>query len=704
MNLITKLIVAMVLSTATPVAAWAASSAAIDREALVRRHNPGATRLDPLSPFSVGNGEFAFTADITGLQTFPEHYEKGIALHTESQWGWHRFPNPDGYGLDDVTKGLEGPGRQVPYASVQEGPAASYLRANPHRLDLGRIGLLLRNADGSAAQPEDLSKVKQTLDLWTGILTSEFQFDGQPVRVQTACHPALDLVAVAIVSPLASSGRLGVVIAFPGAKADWKDNADWEHPEAHQTSPAASGGRVDFRRTLDVDQYCVSAAWSHRGELGDRGPHSFEIRGNGGDRLGLVCAFSPSPIAGDLPDAPATLAASARHWRKFWTSGGALELAGSADPRAHELERRVVLSQYLTAIQCSGSMPPQETGLTLNSWFGKPHTEMHWWHAAHFALWGRAELLEKSLPWYEKIMPVARALAARQGYRGARWPKMVGPRGEESPSKVAPFLIWQQPHPIYYAELCYRARPSQETLKRYQDLVFQSAEFMASYARWNEDRKRFELGPPLIPAQECYEPMKTINPTFELAYWHWGLGVAQQWRGRLGMGREPGWDKVMANLSRPTVRDGVYTAIETAPYTQTRDHPSMLNAYGTLPLTPMIDPETMQRTYDSVLKTWQWRTTWGWDYPTLAMTAARLGHPDAAIDALFMDAQKNTYLPNGHNYQDNRLPLYLPGNGGLLFAVAMMAAGWDGAPRTHAPGFPDNGRWTVRWENLSPAP
>jgi hypothetical protein len=33
----------------------------------------------------------------------------------------------------------------------------------------------------------------------------------------------------------------------------------------------------------------------------------------------------------------------------------------------------------------------------------------------------------------------------------------------------------------------------------------------------------------------------------------------------------------------------------------------------------------------------------------------------------------------------------------------MMAAGWDGAPARPAPGFPDVGRWTVRWEGLKPA-
>src|SRR5690606_40236448 len=66
------------------------------------------------------------------------------------------------------------------------------------------------------------------------------------------------------------------------------------------------------------------------------------------------------------------------------------------------------------------------------------------------------------------------------------------------------------------------------------------------------------------------------------------------------------------------------------------------------------------------------------DYPMMAMNAARLNMPEKAVNALFMDLQKNTYLPNGHNYQDDRLRIYLPGNGGLLTAVAMMAAGWDG--------------------------
>ena len=63
----------------------------------------------------------------------------------------------------------------------------------------------------------------------------------------------------------------------------------------------------------------------------------------------------------------------------------------------------------------------------------------------------------------------------------------------------------------------------------------------------------------------------------------------------------------------------------------------------------------------------------------VAMCAARVGEPERAVDALLLDTPKNHYRLNGHNHQRPGLTIYLPGNGGLLYAVAMMAAGWDGA-------------------------
>ena len=115
---------------------------------------------------------------------------------------------------------------------------------------------------------------------------------------------------------------------------------------------------------------------------------------------------------------------------------------------------------------------------------------------------------------------------------------------------------------------------------------------------------------------------------------------------------------------------------------------------------PGVDAETMRHTLDWVWKNWNWPDTWGWDYPMLAMCAARLGEPERAVDALLLDTPKNHWSLNGQVYQRPGLTIYLPANGGLLYATAMMAAGWDSSPKWNAPGFPGHGQWTVRWENL----
>src|SRR5205085_5419944 len=115
---------------------------------------------------------------------------------------------------------------------------------------------------------------------------------------------------------------------------------------------------------------------------------------------------------------------NANAWKNFWTEGAAVDFSGSTDPRAFELERRIILSQYLIKIQETGSNPPQETGLTYNSWFGKPHMEMPYWHLGHYAYWQHKDLLERNMEWYFKAEDKARAIAKRQGFEGIRWQKM----------------------------------------------------------------------------------------------------------------------------------------------------------------------------------------------------------------------------------------------------------------------------------------
>ena len=190
----------------------------IDRRALVTRHHPSLTTFDVESPLSVGNGEFAFTVDATGLQTFADAYEQTIPLGTLSQWGWHSWPNPDRFSIDTFAfKTFDSHGRQVGYADIpgERTPEIDWLRANPHRLHLGRIGFALTRSDGSAAAPADLTDIRQTLDLWNGVITSHFRLDGEPVDVETLCHPTLDAVAVRVQSPLLASGRVKIDVRFP---------------------------------------------------------------------------------------------------------------------------------------------------------------------------------------------------------------------------------------------------------------------------------------------------------------------------------------------------------------------------------------------------------------------------------------------------------------------------------------------------------
>jgi hypothetical protein len=279
-------------------------------------------------------------------------------------------------------------------------------------------------------------------------------------------------------------------------------------------------------------------------------PHEFQIAPAEGALLDFTLSYSAGAGAcATAESAAALLEQSALHWQAFWRSGAAVDFTGSTDPRAAELERRVVLSQYLTAIQFGGDFPPQESGLTTTTWYGKHHTEMVWWHAAHFALWGRPQYLANTLRWFQTTLPVARQIAQSRGLKGARWPKMTGPQGRDSPGGN-PLIVWNQPHPIHLAELMYRSAPDQATLERYRELVFATADAMASMLHWDAAGKRYVLGPPLWIAQEIYDQSTSMNPAYELSYWATGLQIAQQWRARLGLPPDADWEQKRLQLSK----------------------------------------------------------------------------------------------------------------------------------------------------------
>ena len=680
---------------------------AIDRKGILRRFSPVNRSMDMWSPFSVGNGELAFTCDGTGLQTFPELYDKGIQLLTQSQWGWHTASYSDTEKVFDRRRQkwtLHDNGtRQVPYCtSPQDTPEGfEWLRRNPHRFNLGQIGFCMDDR----LTPDRVTDTDQTLDLYDGVIESRFTLDGHPVQVLTGVSPDTDTVLLTIKCPLLA-GRLGVRLRFPLPSPE-QSGGVFGRDEAHRTAVAAAeAGRLTLLRQIDGTRYFVTVQGGFTRYI-KAGAHEVRLFTDA-DTLFLAVTFSAMPPRGLAEASEASFQAVRASWHAFWDAGGFVSIGNPAAP-CRELQRRVVLSQYLTAIQCAGSYPPAETGLTLNSWNGKFHLEMHWWHGAHFALWQRPRLLERSMWYYLSILPRARELAQRQGYAGARWPKMTDPSGFDSPSSIGPLLIWQQPHPIYYSELLYRQHPDGDTLRLYRDVVVESARFMADYVRYDAEG-RGHLGPAMIPAQENHDPAVTTDPPFELTYWAWGLRTANTWLERLGEVPDPAWRRAADNLADPPQAEGRYLAAagcETYTEPFNHDHPSMVAALGFLP-GEGIDPRVMENTLRAVLEEGKWQIdtgVWGWDFPMLAMTAARLGLPELAVKALLYPSVKNVYLNNGHNRQGVNpvsLPLYLPGNGGLLAAVGMMCAGWDGGPDRPAPGFPAD--WRVEYENISPMP
>ncbi|TVY20876.1 hypothetical protein LARI1_G001532 [Lachnellula arida] len=655
----------------------------INRKQVFQSFNPVRNASSNSTPVQVGNGNFAFGADVTGLQTF-------MPFGTLSSWGWHNFSLPtapgqtspaDFTGLDWWTHG-----RLVNYD--QSNPAepliSNWMVQNPQRINLGRIGFWF----GSGTVSEtDLSDKSQTLELYSGAIVSQFKVSGSQVKVKTTVDPGSDSVAIQVESDLLRGGQLGVFFDYPYPdvnKFDAPFVGVWNATSQHTTSLQKSPKQAQITHTIDTTTYYTVIQWS--GDASINGPlnstHRYVLQPRGDSSLDLTVNFSPkSNQVGD--DASLIAKSSADWWQEYWETGAFIDLTRSKNENATELQRRIILSQYLLAVNEAGQDPPQESGLVNNGWYGKFHLEMVVWHLMHWGRWGKWALLNRSMPGvYERFLPTSIQRARDQGYSGARWGKMSDPTGRSAPGEINSLLIWQQPHPFYLAENEYRAFPNQETLQKWDGILTQTAEFMASFAWYNTSTGFYDLGPPMYPVSENTSPNATFNPTFELAYWRFGLTTAAQWKTRQHLAVPTSWLHVSQNLAPlPTIND-TYPIYQDIPNmwtdpTTVSDHPAMLGIFGLLPPTPDLNLTVMRNTADRIASVWDFAHLFGWDFPLLAMNAARLGRPGMAVGYL-LDAD--------FAFDDVGMPVggprvatpYFPAAGGLLLAVAMMAGGWDG--------------------------
>ena len=676
----------------------------IDREAVVKRHRVCTTGTLLKSPAQVGNGKFAFGMDITGLQTF-------VPFNTLSDWSWHSFPLPKGMRAEDYRPvAVETHGKKIAYElrNPDQPELSEWLTKNPHRYNLGRIGFRLLREDGTEAREIDLGNARQEIDLWTGVVYSRFELNRKEVKVRTVCHPDKDMIGVSIESELLNDGNMSIYLDFP-----YPDGRYFKHYigrydtiSGHtSTFEKLAPNSVRITRTMDDTHYYATLDWTGPATFSRESEkaHTFLLQPRHTSTFSFTCCFSPEPVA-DVTEPVASIERkSAASWEKYWRSGAAVDLSGSKDPRWLELERRIVLSQYLMRANESGLFPPQESGLVNNGWFGRFHFEMIWWHGVHYGLWNRMECFDNYLNVYKDFMPEALERAKSEGRSGARWPKCTGNFNREWPGSAHAYLIWHEPHPIYFAEMQYRQKPAPETLEKWKDVVLNTADYMADYLFYDKKTKQYVLGPPVVVVSENTDPLQTNKPIFELGYFRYGLRTALEWADRLGLSekRTKKWKEVLSKMAPLPVADGVYTTYEGIPDMWTKytyEHPALTGVYGMLP-GDGVDLPTFKRTLEKVSKEWQFNRIWGWDFPMLAMAAARTGQPALAIDMLMHPSA-------GFQFDEHGLATggpfpYFPSNGALLTAVAMMCGGWDGS-EGEAPGFPKDGSWTVRYEGFVP--
>ena len=751
----------------------------------------------------MGNGHFAFTADVTGLQTLNATYrEPPLQTMTHHDWAWHTVPaalagvQPRAFKEQRVVVN----GHTSFYDTSCEGQQAlcDYLRANPHRINLMRL-FLTQGPNAPVIASSDIDSISQTLELWTGMLLSNFSLHAAPVSVQTSVHPEMDQVSVRVCSPLVASGELGLGIAFPYADTSFGGGSDWSMPARHSSKrldpPAPCDTVPVLWHQLDNTSYAVklrlnmsSSPSSRQGSCvslfaDERVPHLWfamptPTRTAADADLAASSCFELSALVAPLePSAtlPTTVAdafaASAEQWAAYWKSGAALDLAGSTAAGASELERRAVLSQYIFASQEAASNPPQETGLMVNSWYGKFHLEMRWHHAAHYFLWGRGHLAQRADGYFDRVRPLARAhTTQKQGFDGVRWPKMVGPPEAmkfadgftlyTGPSGAGPWLLWQQVHPLAFAEMAYRAAAAQPSpppsaaqlhrevptpeavvLKRYNETVHDTATFMADFVlhspfeedirggglghgRGGGSSRCRSLGPPVFTAEiesnEGRPATESRDPTFEQIYWRFGLELALRWRARLKLPVEPRWRQALDELCTPAPRhysDAAGTTAVFYPYANstvlapgkyaTQLFGAILAPVGLANATVMA--ETLHQALNEIHTPGQgWLLPWCSNYAMYAMAAARLGDPRLAAELLVLPAASGRdgsaeYLANGQCRMEGFLPVYTPGNGALLSAIAMVVAGWDGDDGEPLPGLPRDGSWRVQAEGFAKA-
>lgn len=209
-----------------------------------------------------------------------------------------------------------------------------------------------------------LKNKHQTLDLWTGKISSSFQYNGADVHIETWSDTHSDTVGVSIESPLLSTGALGIFFDFAlptKNKFEAPFVGLYNATSNHTTALKSDGGGAKIRHDLDATSYFASIKWDTRASIS--GPlnntHRYILQPTqGAHKIQISTTFSPFADP-HVPSFADVTVSSREWWESYWNSGAFVDLTSSSSPDALELQRVTILSQYLVAVNSASSNPPQ---------------------------------------------------------------------------------------------------------------------------------------------------------------------------------------------------------------------------------------------------------------------------------------------------------------------------------------------------------
>lgn len=595
------------------------------REELVKKYNVRNNEVDILSPLTVGNGSLCMTCDVTGLQTLINDYNV-IPLMTMLE----KFAHKKDLGNIKLEE-YEAHNRKVYYMTNNKEEAKyDALRTNYFKYNMFNLAFYYND---KRLNKNDIKDINQELDLYTSTLYSNFKINDELVEVKTYVSQDSDKINVEIKSNLLNKD-LSVRLSFKDSSYNKLGEEDIFTGKLSLTN-----NLIKIEDKYREDKILVKT----NGEI-KLVDNYLEFKGNNNLNISLNIESKK---------------------KEYYSVSDFFNRAKPYLSKDEEINRRIVLSLYLIKINSCATLPPSETGLTLNSWYGKFHLEMHLWHHLGLIYYGCYKEVIPSLDYYFTIYEEAKKRAELNGFKGCRWPKMTDETGLDSPSNIGPLLMWQQPH-LLFMLFTIKELNKDFDLTKYNILIRDTLACLVSF--FYKENDTYYLDYPLLAAQEFYDIKTLRSPIFEVEYFRYIFN----WAIKLNYGNKE-MEEIVLKAVRPNIYDNAYeghiNTIET--YTKFNfDHPLPIMPYSFF-AGDRIDKNIMLNTINKVLKTWQVNTMWGWDFPSLAMVYNNLGLKEEAIKMLKANYPKNLYLKNGHNIQypdEMTLPIYLPGNGAFLIA------------------------------------